>query len=687
MADSMLCPNCMSVIDAGQKICPSCWRQLNQKNANWQLPIGTVLNKKYLVGRAIGGGGFGITYIGFDIILKIRVAIKEYYPTGSANRNGTAMVYTSSGESNVSFDVGKENFLNEAKVLSMFIDDENVVTMRDYFEANGTAYIVMEYLDGQDLREYLENNGRLSFNDALKLLEPAIHCLGRVHAKGIIHGDISPSNIMVLKNGEIRILDFGTARNQNKKEHYSASVMLKPGYAPEEQYRSNGEIGPWTDVYAISATLYKLITGVTPDNSTDRVDKDLLVPPGKLGAELSKAQDIAILKGMALFSKDRTRSMEGLLEDFNRNKLRLKDRLSSTGVKVFAGLAAAAVIAVAAVGAFAGNGGEELSASRGNTQSSSEVSLPINPERIPEKVELSSNAYPISICSGMEELEDFRVQELCNEGGVLAKVTNCYYGNGQLCLLLDISYMGDGEISVSRGYLNRGNIKLGAISDYTENYYDTLESGDTINYALWFNTDMMAVCGIDSFSALSVSVNFYGESLPDYGMLEANANIYMPGNIRIESGIDRQGTMILSIPEYGVRVDCYGLSLRKNNCRGELLVRVSFTGDNCSSANIGIYGDGIFANGTKVFGDYYTEYVSSYIFNDICYYAVPLTYGYGNKTDEMNVMYSDTPMPETVSLNFVTTLNVYDDEVSGETLPSIVDLNFAVDEYGVGQLQ
>ena len=320
MEEMFFCPSCMAKAAPVDGKCPVCGSELNIENAPHQLPVNSILNGRYLVGKVLGAGGFGITYIGYDLRLDGKVAIKEYYPSGAANRSMSLTVFPTNAAQNNPFDLGKSRFLTEAKTLSEFVEDGNIVTLRDYFEENGTAYIVMEYLEGEDLSHYAKEHGILEMDEAFALLEPAMLALDKVHKKGLVHRDISPSNIMVLSDGRVKVLDFGSARLQNASGEQSLTVMLKHGYAPEEQYRPHGEQGPWTDVYAMSATIYKLITGKTPPAATERMFEDTLVPPSKLGAKLTPAQEKALMHGLALRAPDRTQSMAELAASLRTKK-------------------------------------------------------------------------------------------------------------------------------------------------------------------------------------------------------------------------------------------------------------------------------------------------------------------------------------------------------------------------------
>ncbi|HHU53834.1 MAG TPA: protein kinase [Clostridiaceae bacterium] len=312
------CNFCMNPIEDNEIECSFCGKGVTNQVFAHHLTPGTVLNKKYYVGASLGEGGFGITYIGRDITLDLKVAIKEYYPAGYVNRNNTVSldVQDSETQSRKDFFVqGKTRFLEEARILAKFSGEPGIVNVRDFFEENNTAYIVMEYLEGETLKEYLKVKKVLTPEQTLNLMMPIMLSLKEVHKQGLIHRDISPDNIMLVGNN-VKLLDFGSARNVTAIANRSLSVMLKPGYAPEEQYRSKGNQGAWTDVYAICATMYKCITGITPDDSTQRVYKDELKTPTALGIVINPDIEHALMKGLAILQIDRYQNIEQLLDGF-----------------------------------------------------------------------------------------------------------------------------------------------------------------------------------------------------------------------------------------------------------------------------------------------------------------------------------------------------------------------------------
>ena len=306
------CYSCMNELTDGD-ICHHCLKENTADDTVYRLKPGTMLNNKYLVGNCIGEGGFGITYIGRDLTLDMRVAIKEYFPNGYVNRNNTVSqdVTASTENQKEIFYKGKDNFLEEARKIAKFVGEPGIVGVREYFEANGTAYIIMDYLDGVNLASYVRSNGTISAERIFELMLPMVRSLKRIHESGIIHRDISPDNIMYLKNGSLKLMDFGSARyfTNNQKE---MSVLLKQGYAPEEQYRKTGDQGPWTDVYGLCATMYRCITGTIPVDALDRMRSDTLTPPSKLGVDIPESMEVVLMYGLAVFKENRCQSMDEL---------------------------------------------------------------------------------------------------------------------------------------------------------------------------------------------------------------------------------------------------------------------------------------------------------------------------------------------------------------------------------------
>jgi serine/threonine protein kinase len=281
-----------------------------------QLLPNTILDQRYLIEKVLAEGGFGIIYVGRDLRLEMVVAIKEYYPFEFASRNHTySEEVTSSGEdAEETFEEGKDNFYEEAKAMAQFSEEAGVVKVRDYFKENNTAYIVMDYLRGVNLKTWLEDNKLMSAGEVLSLMKPIMTTLSRIHKKGLIHRDISPDNIMVLEDKSVKLLDFGATRKVSVKKDRGLTILLKRGFAPEEQHRTKGRQGPWTDVYALCATIYKCITGIIPDEATERLRRDNIKRPSQLGVSISRSQEKALMRGMAVLQEDRYQTIDELVE-------------------------------------------------------------------------------------------------------------------------------------------------------------------------------------------------------------------------------------------------------------------------------------------------------------------------------------------------------------------------------------
>lgn len=311
------CYHCMRPLDASP-VCRYCGSTNRNRlaAAPYHLAPGTLLSNRYLIGTALGEGGFGITYIGLDTTLSKRVAVKEFFPSGAANRadpvSGSVTVVPGKEEL---FNSGVERFLFEAKSVAAFSDEDGIVDVLDYFRANNTAYIVMEYLEGETLKEYVNRHGIFRADTLVSLMLPVMRSLRLMHARGVIHRDISPDNIMYTKSGRLKLMDFGSARYYTIEDRQMA-VMLKQGFAPVEQYSRDSRQGPFTDVYALCATIYACITGSVPQSSIDRMTNDGLIPPTRRGVIVSPAQEHAIMHGLAIYPQYRTQNMDALIAEF-----------------------------------------------------------------------------------------------------------------------------------------------------------------------------------------------------------------------------------------------------------------------------------------------------------------------------------------------------------------------------------
>ena len=258
----------------------------------------TILKDKYRIGVLLGAGNFGMTYTAFDTVLQQMVAIKEYFPNGQVARESDGMTVAVLPDAAELFSAGKSAFKDEASRIFGAFDLPGICAVKDYFEANGTAYIVQEYLSGGTLKEYVQqkNNHMLSWEECKEIFMPVLEGLNRIHAMGIIHRDISPDNLMFSNSGELKLIDFGAARFHASTDE---SMTVKEYYAPPEQYKDNQMIGPWSDLYALCSVMYEVLTGRKPVSALVRMKKDGVTKISSY-AVIPEKDENAILQGMAL---------------------------------------------------------------------------------------------------------------------------------------------------------------------------------------------------------------------------------------------------------------------------------------------------------------------------------------------------------------------------------------------------
>jgi len=313
MSDHQHCINCLEEVEGSYLYpCVQCgWSPDQYSETGLYLSPGTILNNQYQIGKMLGHGGFGITYLAWDTLLHRRLAIKEYMPRDFATRNATnSTISIYAGAATESFAYGLERFLDEARTLAKFQQHAGIVSVLNVFYGNSTGYMVMEYVEGRTLKDYLLEKGLLSWELTLQLFMPIMDALREVHKGGIMHRDISPDNIYLCNDNRIKLLDFGSARYALGGHSLSLSVVVKPGYAPEEQYRAKGKQGPWTDVYSVAASMYRCICGEVPPDALDRLDEDELVAPSNLGIQISQKSEAALISALAIKANDRTQSIE-----------------------------------------------------------------------------------------------------------------------------------------------------------------------------------------------------------------------------------------------------------------------------------------------------------------------------------------------------------------------------------------
>jgi len=325
------CPSCFQEYDAEYGICPRCgFSGEDQQAESYCLRLGTEIAGRYMIGGMLGLGGFGITYRAWDKKLETVVAIKEYFPSGMVNRlpgNTEVMLVASKRQREVQ--CGKDRFLDEARNLACFNTHPNIVNVFDYFEENKTAYIVMEYLDGRTLGEVVRDQGKpLPADTCLDIAQNICAALRVLHANNILHRDVSPDNVFICGNGAVKLIDFGTARFSAPQDT-RLTIVVKPGFAPPEQYERVNRQGPWTDIYALGATLYYALTGHRPMESTNRKIQDELLEPAAVNPNVPEFVSTAVMRAMSVDIPYRYHTVE----EFEQALLQKKKAVSVATVK------------------------------------------------------------------------------------------------------------------------------------------------------------------------------------------------------------------------------------------------------------------------------------------------------------------------------------------------------------------
>lgn len=310
------------------------------------LERGTYLQQRYCVEKVLGKGGFGITYLVSDEKTGQHVVVKEYFPMHLVMREkGVKEISVMDPDKEKDYQIGMEKFLAEARTMSSLASVPEIVKVLNYFQENHGAYLVMEYVQGTSLCKYLERMDELpSFETVREMLLPVIRALGAVHKKGMIHRDLTPDNLLVKEDGNIKIIDFGSAREYVEDEK-TKTVLVKSGYAPLEQYSKKEKQGPWTDVYALCATMYEMLTGAVPQDALKRMEDDELYAPSLYGAEISPEEEAVLMKGLALDYRNRYASMKELESAlFPQKEAEIQEKRKKSRV----GIAVASVIVIAA---------------------------------------------------------------------------------------------------------------------------------------------------------------------------------------------------------------------------------------------------------------------------------------------------------------------------------------------------
>ena len=368
-----ICYNCFQEKPDAAGPCPHCGFDLEENERKFPVALraGTVLNGRYIVGRVLGQGGFGITYLALDTQLNAKVAIKEFMPGEIATRTDGTTVSVMMDTKSEEFAYGAERFQEEARTLAKFIGNPNIAAVTSYFDENDTSYFVMDYIEGISFKTYIANHGgKISVEETLNVMIPVLRALTAVHAEGFIHRDVTPDNIYITKDGMVKLLDFGSARYSIGDKSKSLDVILKVGYAPKEQYIRRSRQGPFTDVYSCAACFYAAITGFLPPESLERLDSDTLVPISQCGIKIPEYLDKAILKGLAVQPEDRFQSAVEFLEAIESQRVVEVPAAGGAAAPapapekkkvkpaLIAGIAAAIVVAVGIGIAIGGGGGE-----------------------------------------------------------------------------------------------------------------------------------------------------------------------------------------------------------------------------------------------------------------------------------------------------------------------------------------
>lgn len=314
-----LCYHCMhQIADARVQICPNCKKSLRteQHSAKFLTP-GTVLQGKYIVGEPLGAGGFGNTYIGWNKVLLQKVAIKEFYPEQYSTRTSDSVtVSVTSADYQSRFRLGLQQFLEEARSIAALQDIKGVVKISNFFEENGTGYIVMEYLEGMDVKTILKKSGeKKDYEWCRRVILTVLHTLRDIHKRGVLHRDIAPDNVFITNDGIIKLIDFGAARHASATVHQRSEIVLKVGYAPIEQYSRDAKQGAYTDLYAVAALFYRMLTGQKPIPANERLgQQDPLLSPSDMGIQIPEQAEMAMMVCLNVRPEYRLQCADELME-------------------------------------------------------------------------------------------------------------------------------------------------------------------------------------------------------------------------------------------------------------------------------------------------------------------------------------------------------------------------------------
>lgn len=331
-----LCMGCMNQMEDHLSVCPHCgFNEHTLRQESYYLDPGTVVGGKYIVGRVLNYGGHTVSYLGMDAEKNRKVIVKEYLPSDFSTRSeGEKDVTIYSGDGQVQFEQGLTNFLNEMNHIQSLKEAPGIAKVYDCLAENETGYVVSEYVEGKTLKEILETGKKYNVEETVKFIKKILTGLSKVHKEDVVHCDISPETIMVTASGDIKLMDFGSTRYVTTANSKSLSIILKRGYAPEEQYRSKGKRGPWTDVYAVGAVMYRMITGKVPQESVERTLADELKEPSKMGVSIPKNIENALMNALNVYQNDRTQTADVFLKELssdNVKRIKVKQRKNKTG--------------------------------------------------------------------------------------------------------------------------------------------------------------------------------------------------------------------------------------------------------------------------------------------------------------------------------------------------------------------
>ncbi|MCL2861196.1 MAG: serine/threonine protein kinase [Firmicutes bacterium] len=315
-----LCPKCFGPIAkaaSGCFVCGVAETTNLRSEIPSALPLRTVLVGRYVVGKPLGAGGFGVTYLAYDLKDDRKVAIKEFFPKGftmrSTGGNHVTLINKEHGEA---FNHWLKAFVKEAQILISIKHLKGVVRFFDFFQTRSTAYIVMDYLEGVSLRAYLNNyNGKINLQRTKNIMRPVLDSLFALHQYGVIHKDISPENILIVDNKYVKLIDFGAASIYTQKTD-KPYIVLKAGFSPIELYTSSVPQGPYSDVYQIGATIYNCLCGAIPPPASERLNNDRMLRPSQYGVQMPAILENCLLKSLAVKPKDRYDNMGTFIQIF-----------------------------------------------------------------------------------------------------------------------------------------------------------------------------------------------------------------------------------------------------------------------------------------------------------------------------------------------------------------------------------